>query len=96
MSSPRSTTLSSAVVILALAMFLLTAFQTFILVRARQNMEAVRVAQEQPVQEGTKVRQRIDALAGRVATLAEEGNANAKVIVENFRRQGVELKKPPK
>ncbi len=96
-TSPQpASTLSIAVLILSLAFFVMTAFQTFMLVAARGNLATVRANQEQPIQEANKIRQRAEALAGRIAQLADGGNANAKAIVENFRRQGVDIKPPAK
>lgn len=90
------TTLSIAVALVSAALFAFTAFQMFLLASAQDNLAKAYANQEQPYQEATKLRQRAEALAGRTAQLADSGNANAKAIVENFRRQGVEIKPPAK
>jgi hypothetical protein len=55
----------------------------------------LRRSQEPTVQEATKLRQQLEALAGRTAQLAAEGNEGAKTVVDQMKRQGVTLS-PPK
>ena len=81
--------------LVVLAFFLLVAFQAVQLVRERGNLAAIRTAQEPTIQEGTKVRQTLESLASKTAKLAEGGNANAKTILEELRRQGVTVKPSP-
>ena len=95
-ASAATGTISLAVFLLSLGFLAMTAFQTFMMVRARDNLATMRANQERPIEEGTKLRQRTEALAGRTAKLAEEGNENARAVVAYFRRQGVEIKVPPK
>ncbi len=83
--------LKLAVLILALAVLLMVGFQTFMLIKTGENLRTVRAAQEQPIQDGTKIRQRLEILASRTAILAQEGNPNAQAIVETMRRQGVNM-----
>jgi hypothetical protein len=85
-----------AITLLSLTFFIATVFQTYILLTSQQNMRTARANQENAFQEAGKLRQRVQGLAGRTAKLAEEGDENAKAIVDNFRRQGVELKPSPK
>ena len=77
--------------VLALAIFLLIGLQTFELVRARGTLITARAAQEQTVQQSIQLRRQLDALAKGTTRLAAEGNANAKTILDEFRRQGVAL-----
>jgi hypothetical protein len=93
-NSGKTCIATAAQAVLALAVFVLVAFQTYMLVQARHNLNTAYAGQEKPVEEATKLRQRAEGLAGGVAKLAEAGNANAKAIVENFRRQGVDMKPP--
>jgi hypothetical protein len=51
--------------------------------------------QEPTVQEATKLRQQLEALAGKTAQLAAEGNESAKAVIDQMKRQGVMLT-PPK
>jgi hypothetical protein len=43
------------------------------------------------VETATKLRGSLDAVATRTARLAGEGNANARVIVEELRKRGVTI-----
>jgi hypothetical protein len=47
------------------------------------------------VQEAIKLRQQLETLAGRTAQLAGEGDEGAKTVVDQMKRQGVNLS-PPK
>jgi hypothetical protein len=47
------------------------------------------------VQEAVKLRQQLETLAGRTAQLAAEGDEGAKTVVDQMKRQGVNLS-PPK
>lgn len=76
------------------ALFMMVAFQTYILLQAGENLVRVRVNQETPVKNGQELQKKVESLAGRVAQLAEGGNANAKQVVDAMARQGVQLKPP--
>ena len=86
--------LRATLLVAALTLLGMTGFQCYVLVQTRQNLQTTRANQERPLKEGAALRQRIEGIAGRVAQLADEGNPNAKMIVENFRRQGIELHTP--
>lgn len=77
------------VAILSLALFVLVAFQTVVLIQTRGNLVATRNSQDQGTQQGQRVRQQLDVLATGTARLAAGGDQNAAKIVEDFRRQGV-------
>jgi regulatory protein YycI of two-component signal transduction system YycFG len=86
--------LHTTIGLLTIAVFLMVAFQTYQLVREKKTLTETRSNQEQPVQEGIKLRRQLDAVAGGLAKLAEEGDAGAKQIVEGLRRQGINVKVP--
>ena len=83
-----------AVLVIAGAVFLMVAFQTFQLLRAGDNLNRLLAAQEKTVEYGKKLQGRVEQLAGRVAQLAEGGNVRAKQIVDTMARQGVKLSPP--
>jgi hypothetical protein len=83
------------VLLAVLALFLLVAFQTVGLFRDHDTLIAVRASQETTVQEGTKLRQQLGAIAGQTAELASNGDAVAKDVVEAMRKQGFTLSPPP-
>jgi hypothetical protein len=79
-------------VLLAAAFLIATGFRTERLIQQRIDLGAIRVAQEQAVQNGQKLRSQLDQLADATARLAAAGDANAKTIVEEMGRQGVTLR----
>jgi hypothetical protein len=78
--------------LVVLGFVFMVGFQTVQLVRERGNLFEVQLAQEPTVQEGTKLRQQLDSLATRTAQLAESGNAGAKAVIDEMRRQGITIK----
>jgi TolA-binding protein len=83
------------VVLVVVSLFVLMAFQTGQAIHERGALADLRRSQEPTVQEATKLRQQLEALAGRTAQLAAEGNEGAKTVVDQMKRQGVTLS-PPK
>ena len=78
-----------------LALFLLVAFQTVQAVRDHDSLTAFRASQQASIQAGEKLRQQLETLAGQTAVLANGGDAAAKDVVEQMRKQGFTLS-PPK
>jgi hypothetical protein len=78
--------------LLVLGFVLMVGFQTLQLIRERSNLFEIQLAQEPTIQEGAKLRQQLDSLAKKTAALAEAGNAGAKAVVEEMRRQGITIK----
>lgn len=79
------------VLILALAFFAMMAVQSFQLVRQHETLVARRATQESAVQELLKTRQQLNALAEKTARLADAGDANARAIVDQLRRDGITI-----
>jgi hypothetical protein len=78
-----------------LALFLLMALETFQSYRDRATLQTERAGQEAKLQSAMKMRQEMDALAGRTATLAAEGDEAARSVVDLMNQQGVSLTPPP-
>lgn len=78
--------------LVVLGFFIMVAFQSVQLVRERGHIIDTRAAQEPIVQEGMKLRQQLDSLASKTAQLADSGNAHAKAIIDDLRRQGITVK----
>jgi hypothetical protein len=53
-------------------------------------------SQEPTVQQAIKLRQQLQTLAGKTAELAAAGDAGAKSVVDQLKRQGVTLSTPKK
>ena len=90
--APETLPLHVPLALVILAFFGMASFQAVQLVRERGHLADLKLAQEPSVQEGAKLRQQLESLGAKTAQLAESGNANAKAIVEEFRRQGITLK----
>ena len=83
------------VILVAVSLFVLMAFETFQATHDRGALADLRRSQEPTVQEAIKLRQQLETLAGRTAQLAAEGDEGAKTVVDQMKRQGVNLS-PPK
>jgi hypothetical protein len=83
------------VLLTALALIVLVALQTVQLVRDHSALSAFRTSQQANVDAGEKLRQQLQVLAGQTAELANGGDAAARDVVEEMRKQGFTLS-PPK
>ena len=82
------------VVLVVLSFFVLMGFETGYAIHDRDALAEQWRLQEPVVQEALKLRQKLEALAGKTAQLAAEGNEGAKSIVDQMKRQGVTLSAP--
>ena len=64
-------------------------FQTVQLVKERSYLKQAESAQEPQIQQSMKVRSALDGLARDTAQLADRGNPNAKLLVEELRRRDI-------
>ena len=76
------------------------AFQTVQLALDRQHVAQLRTEMELPGQNAVKLRGALDTVATATSRLAADGNANARVVVDELRRRGVTInaasaQKPP-
>lgn len=83
------------VALLAVAILLWVGFQTTQLIRERQGLQTLHQGQEAQVQSSQKLRASLDAIASGTAKLAEQGNPNARLIVDELRKRGVTIKPNP-
>jgi hypothetical protein len=83
-------------ILVVISLFLLLAFQTYQSVHDRRALSDVRASQEQTVQESIKLRHQLETLAGDTAQLAADGDAGARGVVEEMKKQGVNLNPPKK
>lgn len=82
------------VLLVTLAMTAWFGFQTYQLARERQQLAQLRTVQDGPVEAAAKVRASLDSVATATALLADHGNVNARVIVEELRRRGITINQP--
>lgn len=77
--------------LLASALVLWFAFQTVQLTKERTELAAIKANQAAQVDAAAKIRVSLDSLASATQRLANNGNANAQVIVEELRKRGVTI-----
>ncbi len=80
--------------LLTAAFVILVAFQTYELIRARNNLMTALAQQEQGIAQGQKIRAQLQALAQGTLRLSNEGDESARVIVDKLRQQGVTINAP--
>lgn len=80
-----------AVLCLALALLVGSAFQTYALWRDRGALQAARARQEPVLQQAQKVRAQVESIARRTVELARQGHPGAARIVEELARRGVTI-----
>jgi len=56
-----------------------------------RSLSGIHDGQETSVQAATKVRSQLDALARETAVLADGGNPNAKIVVQELQKRGVTI-----
>jgi len=82
------------VILVIASFFVLIAFETGYAIHDREALADQRRSQESIVQEGIKLRQQLEMLAGKTAQLAADGDEGAKNVVDQMKRQGVTLTSP--
>jgi hypothetical protein len=68
-----------------------SAFQFYQLRLERGSLAALHANQENLVQQSQKVRAALDALASQTQRLADRGNPNAKLVVDELRKRGITI-----
>jgi hypothetical protein len=76
------------VVIAVLAWF---AFQTAQLVRERSSLQAAKGSQDSTLAQAEKLRAQLDSIAKKTLELAQQGNTNAALIVQELAKRGVTI-----
>lgn len=79
------------IAILALVMAAWFGFQAVQLRIERDAMRELLTSQEKPLAEAKKMRDALDAIARATARLADGGNANARLVVDELKRRGVTI-----
>lgn len=83
----NSSNLAVAITIVALLVWF--GFQTFQLAGERSNLTAVKANQELPMQESHKVRAQFESLMKKTNELANQGNAGAKLVIDELKKRGM-------
>jgi len=77
--------------LIAFILFIMLAFQSSQILRERDALHDARVNQEKTLEQAQKVQAQLDALAIGTKKLADQGNKNAKVIVDRMKRLGITI-----
>lgn len=78
-----------ALLLLAVTIALSTGFSFWQALEDRNALRHAMVTLEAPHQQAARLRGQVEGIAKQVARLAEQGNPNAREVVEALRRQGV-------
>lgn len=82
------------ILLLALAFLGWLLFQSTQLWNERTNLRNAWASQAQVVDNAAKMRAQLDGIASGAARLAQQGNPNAKLLVEELARRGVTINAP--
>jgi hypothetical protein len=77
--------------LLAAAVLAVLVFQATQLVRDRSNLQQLRANQQQPIAEAQSLRAQLDGVAADTARLAEQGNVNARKVIEELEKRGIKI-----
>lgn len=77
------------ILLLASSLALMTGFQSMQLMREGETLQQRQAQQKGLLEEATKVRQQLEAVAQGTALLAREGNNNARQLLEQLRKAGI-------
>jgi len=81
--------------LLALVIFLSTAFQTVQVFRDRSVLHQVKTQQDKPLEDARRVQAQLEALAVGTLKLADQGDKNAQAIIDKLKQLGISVT-PPK
>lgn len=85
----RSGSSSIALTVTIVCLILWFGFQTFQLLRDRGNLGFVKANQESAMQESEKVQVQFKTLLSKIADLANQGHAGAKMVMDELQKRGV-------
>lgn len=77
------------VLLMWLALVIWFGFQTLQLLQERGNLAMLSANQQATYENAVRMRTQLDAIAGGTQRLAESGNRNAALIIDQFRQRGV-------
>lgn len=90
-TSDSGSVLAAGIVLLAATIVTMTGFGLYQALEDRTTLRQAQVNIETPHQQATRLRGQVENIAKQVARLSEQGNANAREIVEALRRQGITI-----
>lgn len=69
-------------------------FQAVQLHEESKSLDGLRASQQPQVEQAQRVRQTLDTLALETQKLAEAGNQNARLVIEELRKRGITVNRP--
>ncbi len=75
--------------LLAFVVFVFLAFQTSQILRDRDAMHEARGRQDKPLEDAQRVQAQLDALALGTLKLSQQGNKDAKTIIDRMKQLGI-------
>lgn len=78
--------------LIALSLLLWLGFQALQLAIEHRQLKQAHASLDAQHEAATKLRSALDALATATAKLASDGNANARVVVEELRKRGITIR----
>ncbi|TCV90634.1 hypothetical protein [Sulfurirhabdus autotrophica] len=91
MTHNQSGSLVLPMILLTIALIIWAVFQSVQLYKERQNLKLSFDNQEQLIVNGKKMRTQLDAIAAGTKRLADQGNANAQLIVQQLAKNGISI-----
>ena len=79
------------ILLIVVSMVAWSGFQATQLIRERRDLVTLRSNQEPVVEQSTRIRNQLDSIARRLADLSGQGNAGARVLVEELGKRGVTI-----
>lgn len=79
------------VLIVVAGLIIWTVFQTFQLYKERQNVKSAHENQEQMIVNSKKMRDQLDVIAASTKRLADQGNPNAQMVVQQLQKNGINI-----
>jgi Tfp pilus assembly protein PilO len=91
MTQDKQITHSLPLLFVIIALIVWSAFQTTQFYKERQNLKTAYASQEQVVANAKKMRAQLDTIAAGTKRLADQGNANAQLIVQQLAKNGINI-----
>lgn len=79
------------VLIIIAGLLVWSTFQTVQLIKERQNVQTAHKNQETVIVNAKKMRDQLDAIAASTKRLADQGNPNAQLIVQQLAKNGINI-----
>ena len=93
---PSSRSLVLPLVLVIVAVLLMLGFQTMTLWQEQDALTVCYAKQEPALQQSQQMRAQLDSIARKTADLADQGNANAALLVKTLQQRGITINRSGK